>query len=124
MTGRQLPQWVKSQPPQLKSDAHPRIMDALNTFVDKVKDDRYIIAAILTSNLAGDNVWEHTNINLLLIGRDDAKFDEHYSLVEEECEYQRDDASTKTVPAAPRRRTAGERVAFNSLQKSDAFYEG
>ena len=70
------------QPPQLKSDAHPQIMDALDTFVDKVKDDRYIIATILTSNLAEDNVWEHTNINLFLIGRDDAKFDEHYSLVE------------------------------------------
>ena len=71
------------QPPQLKSDAHPQIMAALETFVDKVKDDRYIIAAILTSNLAKDNVWEHTNINLFLIGRDDAKFDEHYSLVED-----------------------------------------
>ena len=73
----------ESCPPQLKSDAHPRIMDALNTFVDKVKGDRYIIAAVLTSNLAADNVWEHTNINLLLIGRDDAKFDERYNLVED-----------------------------------------
>ena len=70
-------------PLQLKSDAHPQIMDALDTFVYKVKDDRYIIAAILTSNLAEDNVWEHTNINLIIIGRDDAKFDEHYSLVED-----------------------------------------
>ena len=69
-------------PLQLKSDAHPQIMDALDTFTDKVKADRYILATILTSNLAEDNVWEHTNINLLLIGRDDAKFDEHYSLVE------------------------------------------
>ena len=72
----------ESQLPQLKSDAHPQIMAALETFVDKVQDDRYITAAILTSNLAEDNVWEHTNINLFLIGRDDAKFDEHYSLVE------------------------------------------
>ena len=82
----------ESHPPQLKfalnpdlrigADAHPQIMDALDTFVDKVKDDRYIIAAILTSNLAEDNVWQHTNVNLLLIGRDDAKFDEHYSLLE------------------------------------------
>ena len=71
------------QPPQLKSDAHPQIMNALDAFVDKVRDDRYIIAAILTSNLAEDNVWEHTNINLFLIGRDDAKFDERYSLVED-----------------------------------------
>ena len=70
-------------PPTLKKGAHLRIMDALHTFVDKVKDDRYIIAAILTSNLAEDNVWERTNINLFLIGRDDAKFDEHYSLIED-----------------------------------------
>ena len=69
----------ESSPPQLKKKAHPRIMNALDTFVDKVKGDRYIIAAILTSNLAADNVWEHTNINLLLIGRDDAKFAERYS---------------------------------------------
>ena len=74
----------ESHPPQLKSDAHPRIMDALDAFVDKVKDDRYIIAAILTSNLAEDNVWEHTDINLFLIGRDDARFDERYSLVEDD----------------------------------------
>ena len=67
---------------RIGADAHPQIMEALDTFVDKVKDDRYIIAAILTSNLAEDNVCEYTNINLLLIGRDDAKFDEHYSLVE------------------------------------------
>ena len=73
----------ESHPLLLKSDAHPQIMEALEALVDKVKDDRYIIAVILTSNLAEDNVWEHTNINLLLIGRDDAKFDEHYSLVEE-----------------------------------------
>ena len=73
----------ESHPPQLKSDAHPQIMDALDTFVDKVRDDRYIIAAILTSNLAEDNVWEHTDINLFLIGRDDARFDERYSLVED-----------------------------------------
>ena len=73
----------ESRPSQLEKEAHPQIMDALDAFVDKVQDDRYIIAAILTSNLAEDNVWEHTNINIFLIGRDDAKFDEHYSLVED-----------------------------------------
>ncbi len=70
------------QTPRLKKDAHPEIMEAVDTFIDKIKDDRYIIAAILTSNLAEDNVWEHTDVNFLLVGRDDAKFDEHYSLVE------------------------------------------
>ena len=71
----------ESRPPQLKQNAHPRIMEALDAFMDKVKGDRYIIATVLTSNLAEGNVWEHTNINVILIGRDDAKFDERYSCV-------------------------------------------
>ena len=69
-------------PPRLKKDVQPEIMEAVDTFIDKIKDDRYIIAAILTSNLAEDNVWEYTDVNFFLVGRDDAKFDEHYSLVE------------------------------------------
>ena len=69
-------------PQQLRKGVYPQIVKALNTFIDKAKDDRHVIAAILTNNLAEDNVWEHTNINLFLIGRDGAKFDEHYSLVE------------------------------------------
>ena len=71
------------RPPKLRKDAHSQITKALDTFAEKVKADQYIIAAILTSNLAVDNVWEHTNINLFLIGRDDAKFDEHYNLLED-----------------------------------------
>ena len=73
----------ESSPPRMKAEVLPHIMSALDAFVDKVKGDRYIIAAILTSNLSEDNVWEQTNINLILIGRDDAKFDERYSLVED-----------------------------------------
>ena len=96
-------------PPQLKSDAHPQIMDALDAFVDKVKDDRYIITAILTSNLAEDNVWEHTNINLIIIGRDDAKFDEHHSLVE--------DGVNITVTMYPRKRY--KQILEGGLQGSE-----
>lgn len=70
------------RPPKLRKAAHSQITEALETFVEKVKIDRYIIAAILTSNLAVDNVWQYTHINLLLIGRDDVKFDEHYNLLE------------------------------------------
>ncbi|MCZ6679210.1 MAG: hypothetical protein O7E52_18425 [Candidatus Poribacteria bacterium] len=67
----------------LKGDVHSHIMEALDTFVDRVKGDRYIIAAILTSNLAADNVWEKINVNLILISRDDAKTDKTYSLLED-----------------------------------------
>ncbi|MDE0638382.1 MAG: hypothetical protein OXI43_21275 [Candidatus Poribacteria bacterium] len=61
-------------PPRLKSDIHPQIKDAVERFVDTIAEDLYIVAAILTSNLAEDNVWEKTNVHITLIMRDGTKF--------------------------------------------------
>ena len=60
--------------PRLKSDIHADIEDAVERFTDTIAEDRYIVAAILTSNLAEDNVWEKTNVNITLIMRDRTKF--------------------------------------------------
>lgn len=61
-------------PPRLKVDIHSQIEDAVQRFVDTIAEDRYIVAAILTNNLAEDNVWEKTNVNITLIIRDGTKF--------------------------------------------------
>jgi len=60
--------------PRLKSDIHPDIEDAVERFTDTIDEDRYIVAAILTSNLAEDNVWEKTNVHITLIIRDGSKY--------------------------------------------------
>lgn len=60
--------------PRLKSDIHPDIEDAVERFTDTIAEDRYIVAAILTSNLAEDNVWEKTNVHITLIIRDGSKY--------------------------------------------------
>ncbi len=60
--------------PRLKSDIHAVIEDAVDRFTDTIKDDRYIVAAILTSNLSDDNVWEKTNVHITLIIRDGSKY--------------------------------------------------
>ncbi|MYF97951.1 hypothetical protein F4212_02280, partial [Candidatus Poribacteria bacterium] len=60
--------------PRLKSEIHSEIEDALDRFTDTVKEDRYIVAAILTSNLSEDNVWEKTNVHITLILRDGTKY--------------------------------------------------
>lgn len=65
------------QPPRLKSDIHSQIEDAVQRFTDTIAEDRYIVAAILTSNLAEDNVWEKTNVNITLIMRDGTKFQQN-----------------------------------------------
>ncbi len=70
--------------PKLKSEVHPQIADALERFTDTIVADRYIVAAILTSNLKEENVWEKTNIHLTLIMRDGTKFQQQeYQLIED-----------------------------------------
>ena len=46
--------------------------EALESFVAKVKQDRYIIAAILYGSLAHDTVWRKSDIDIMLVGRDGA----------------------------------------------------
>lgn len=60
--------------PRMKSDIHADIENAVATFTDTISEDRYIVAAILTSNLAEDNVWEKTNVHISLIMRDGTKY--------------------------------------------------
>lgn len=68
----------------LKADVHPQIHNAVDKFTDTIVQDRYIVAAILTSNLAEDNVWEKTTVHITLILRDGTKFNqETYQLIEE-----------------------------------------
>ena len=60
--------------PRMKSDIHADIENAVETFIKTIAEDRYIVAAILTSNLAHDNVWEKTNVHISLIMRDGTKY--------------------------------------------------
>lgn len=59
---------------RLKSEIHPDIEDAVERFTDAIAEDRYIVAAILTSNLAEENVWEKTNVHITIIIRDGSKY--------------------------------------------------
>lgn len=54
---------------------------ALDSFLSKVKQDRYIIAAILFGSLSHDTVWRKSDIDIALIGRDD-KAARDFSLIE------------------------------------------
>src|SRR5262249_34397611 len=56
----------------------------LESFVAKVKRDRYIIAAILFGSLSHDTVWRKSDIDVMLVGRDDRELREvkDFALVE------------------------------------------
>jgi uncharacterized protein len=44
---------------------------ALDSFVARVQQDRYVIAAILFGSLSHDTVWRKSDIDVLLVGRDE-----------------------------------------------------
>lgn len=69
---------------RLKRDIHAQIHDALNSLTDTLEQDRYVLAAILTNNLAEDNVWEKTAVHITLVLRDGTKFKQkQYQLIED-----------------------------------------
>ena len=71
-------------PARLKADIHAHIHRAVARLSDTLEQDRYILAAILTNNLAEDNVWEKTVVHITLILRDGTKFKhKQYQLIEE-----------------------------------------
>lgn len=75
---------VKEDQVSLKGDIHTQIHQAVENLADTLEQDMYVVAAILTNNLAEDNVWEKTAAHITLILRDGTKFRQRqYQLIEE-----------------------------------------
>ncbi len=55
--------------------------EALESFVARIKQDRYVIAAILYGSLSHDTVWRKSDIDIILIGKDE-KAAKEFALVE------------------------------------------
>ncbi len=69
---------------RLQEDIHAQIHRAVDNLMDTLREDMYILAAVLTSNLAEDNVWEKTTPYITLILRDGTKFEQkEYQLIED-----------------------------------------
>jgi predicted nucleotidyltransferase len=56
--------------------------EALESLVSKLKQDRYILAALLYGSLSHDQVWAKSDIDLLLIGREEKRPGKEFYLVE------------------------------------------
>ena len=68
--------------PESRDAIKARFQQALDTFTGKVKQDSYIIAAILAGSLSHDQVWEKSDIDMLLVGRNEKIPEREYSLIE------------------------------------------
>lgn len=53
------------------STVERKFESALASFVSKAREDRHILAAILFGSLSADRVWEKSDIDLIVVTRDD-----------------------------------------------------
>ena len=60
-----------------------RYLEALDNFVGKVKQDSYIIAGILCGSLSYDSVWHKSDIDIVLVGRDEKRPSREYACTED-----------------------------------------
>lgn len=66
----------------MQTTVRGRFDEALESLVAKLKQDRTIIAAILFGSMSYDEVWDKSDIDLILIGQEDRKTSRSYCLVE------------------------------------------
>ena len=118
----------------MPSVARARFEAALDAVVAQVSEDRHILAAILCGSLSHDEVWEGSDIDLVLVCTDDKKTAAHgLALVEDDV-----NVHTSVLPRAQFRRRleaavrntfdhslfAKGRLLFSRDPSIDALLEG
>ena len=69
----------------MPSVARQRFEAALDTLVEEIREDNHILAAILCGSLSHDEVWDKSDIDLVLVCTDDKKTKSHeVALVEDD----------------------------------------
>jgi uncharacterized protein len=68
--------------PESREAIKVRFQEALDLFTNKVKQDGYIIAAILGGSMSHDTVWEKSDLDILLVGRSEKVPERYYNLIE------------------------------------------
>ena len=66
-----------------QTELRARYLAAAESFVDKVKDDPYIIAVIVSGSLAYDVVWEKSDIDMTVVVRDQTLSNTAYCVMED-----------------------------------------
>lgn len=90
-----------------KNNVRQRFETAVSNLTDLLKRDRTVLAAILGGSLAYDEVWEKSDIDLLIIG-DETHKEKSYTLTEEDI----------VIHASIMPRSAFKKAIEGSLQSS------
>lgn len=69
----------KDQQTQLRE----RYLAAVDSFVDKVRDDPNIVAVIVSGSLAYDVLWEKSDVDMIVVARDQVLKNTAYTIIED-----------------------------------------
>ncbi len=64
-------------------ETRQRYLEAVDRFVDKLRDDQNVIAVILCGSLSYDTVWEKSDVDITLVVRDQQLNNKSYCIVED-----------------------------------------
>ncbi|MGF7145793.1 putative nucleotidyltransferase [Anaerotaenia torta] len=67
-----------------EEDVRQRYLDAVESFISKVKDDPNVIAVIVSGSLAYDQVWERSDVDMTMVVRDQVLKNNSYCIVEDD----------------------------------------
>lgn len=68
----------------LQAELRARYMAAVDSFVAKVKEDRNVLAVIVSGSLAYDVLWEKSDVDMSVVVRDQLLKNDSYSLMEDD----------------------------------------
>jgi len=66
-----------------QAELKQRYLAAVDSFVDKVRDDSNVIAVIVSGSLAYDLLWEKSDIDMTVVVRDQVLKNHSYSIIED-----------------------------------------
>ena len=66
-----------------QAELKERYNGAVDSFVEKIKDDPNVIAVIVSGSLAYDMIWEKSDIDMTLVVRDQNLKNDSYSIIED-----------------------------------------
>ena len=99
----------------MPSVARQRFEAALDSLVEEIREDNHILAAILCGSLSHDEVWDKSDIDLVLVCTDDKKTKTHDVALVEAC-------SPRPVQLRGGRATAARKSASAARRLSAASH--
>lgn len=79
------------------TDVRKRYREALNAFIEKVKSDKSIIAVLVYGSYVTDELWEKSDIDLWLVGTDETRPFQCFSLMENGIDFHTEVISRNTL---------------------------